>query len=81
MIHIAPVGGRDNPVGLPVLDRDGRQVGTVSGVDGDALRVDVATDAPAAVLRSAGWNAGDTERPLPGSLVAERTRDAVRLDA
>ncbi|AHG05364.1 hypothetical protein HALDL1_13630 [Halobacterium sp. DL1] len=82
MIHISPVAGPDDrPVGLPVLDRDGRRVGTVSGVETDGLRVDVAADAPEETLRSVEWSAGDAERLLPARLVAERDRDAVRLDA
>ncbi|WP_232702666.1 hypothetical protein [Halobacterium wangiae] len=81
MIRISPAARPDDrPVGLPVLDHENRVVGTVSGVEADALRVDVSADAPEDTLRSLEWSASDAER-LPSRLVAERTRDAVRLDA
>lgn len=82
MIHISPVvGPGDHAVGLPVVDADGRVVGTVSGEDAGALRVDVSADAPEATLRELDWTAGDADRVLPTGLVAERTGEFVRLRA
>ena len=82
MIHISPVvGPGDHAVGLPVLDADGRVVGTVSAAEAGALRVDVSADAPADTLQPLGWSAGDADRVLPAGLVAERTGEYVRLQA
>ena len=82
MIHISPVvGPGEHSVGLPVLDGDGRVVGTVSDTEAGALRVDVSVNAPEDALQSLDWNAGDTDRVLPAGLVAERTGEHVRLQA